>query len=246
LYSITSPKSAQRNVEAYALENDQQILFYSVTKPVTIHPMQVMGAEFRVPEEFNSNELYALWVTPSADSIVAMIPEIAAKLPNGSLQVYQQYEEDATVEESVQRVVQAVYEVLQSRKIAYVENTSAGSLGQRINYPVETLRKKQGICIETVVLFASVLESLGFDVILLTLPTHIIVGWYTDEERGKYSFLETTLLASNEEVPYEDAVATGVSEYIELVEAGLFETGEASFVKIRDARENNIMPNNIP
>jgi hypothetical protein len=162
------------------------------------------------------------------------------------LQVYQQYAEDASVKESVERVVKAVYEVLQSRKIAYVENTSAGSLGQRINYPVETLRKKQGICIETVTLFASVLESLGFDVILLTLPGHIIVGWYTDEERSDANFLETTLLTSNEEVPYEDAVSTGLFALSEAYENGLFETGDALAVKIRDVREKNIMPNNIP
>ncbi len=80
LLSLKSPKKAKRQIEFYALDGDRQILFHSESKPITINPMQVFGAESIMEEKGRINSWYSVWVTPMADSITAMIDEIAAKL----------------------------------------------------------------------------------------------------------------------------------------------------------------------
>ena len=80
LLSLKSPKKAKRQIEVYALDGDRQILFHSESKPITINPMQVFGAESIMEEKSRINSWYSVWETPMADSITAMIDEIAAKL----------------------------------------------------------------------------------------------------------------------------------------------------------------------
>lgn len=252
LYALKSPKKTQRHIEAYALENDNKILFYSATKSITIHPMQNFGA---LEEAFDSRyslypEIlipywYSVFVTPTADSISAMVGEIAKKLPNGKLLVYQQYPEDASVELSLKRVVKAVFEVLQSRGIKYIQSSGSASIGQRINYPVETLRKKEGICIETAVLFASILENLGFDVRIVITANHAFTGWATEKDGNIIDFVETTWIG-DKNVSFADANNFGIDEFVEQKELGNFESGESYIVKVDLAREYGIIPNNVP
>lgn len=252
LFALTSPKKTQRHIEAYALENDNKILFYSATKSITIHPMQNFGA---LEEAFDSRyslypEIlipywYSVFVTPTADSISAMVGEVAKKLPNGELLVYQKYSDDASVELSLKRVVKAVFEVLQSRGIKYIQSSGSASIGQRINYPVETLRKKEGICIETAVLFASILENLGFDVRIVITANHAFTGWATEKDGNIIDFVETTWIG-DKNVSFADANNFGIDEFVEQKELGNFESGESYIVKVDLAREYGIIPNNVP
>ena len=252
LFALKSPQKVQRHVEVYALENDRKILFYSTSKTITIHPPQVFGTleeaftfDIHQSQPILKNYWYSVFVTPNADSISAMVGEIAQKLPNGELLVYQQYSADASVAQSLERVAKAVFEVLQSRNIKYVEETNAASIGQRINYPVETLRKKQGICIETTVLFASILERLGFDVRLILIPGHAFVGWAIEQEGNVLDFVETTMIGDKNST-FAQANESGTEKFSEQKNLGNFESGKASIVMINYARLVGIMPNNIP
>ena len=253
LLALTSPKKVQRQTEVFTLENGQKNLFYTNSTSVTIHPMQVFGQKEEAfyysvdylskPEKINY--WYSVFVTPEADSIAAMVGEVAKKLPNGKLLVYQQYPEDGSVQESLLRVVKAVFEVLQSRGIKYIEETGSSSFGQRINYPVETLRKKQGICIETAVLFASILERLHFDVRIIAVPGHAFVGWMIEEGGNVIDLMETTMI-TDMNADFRDAYSLGIDEYNEQIRLGNFVTNQSSIVKIDSARAEGIIPNNIP
>ena len=142
-------------------------------------------------------------------------------------------------------VVNAVFNVLQSRNIKYVQNTGGASLGQRVNYPVETLRKKQGICIETATLFASVLERLGFRTRLIFIPEHVFVGWMTDREGNVIDLVETTMIGDPNST-FVDANNAGIEKWQKQKDLGNFDTGEAVMVRMEDVRQFGIMPNNIP
>lgn len=252
LFALTSPKKATRHIEAYALKNGKMDLFYTNTPSITMHPMQIFGDKeeiFYSDDYLDNPQLrnywYSVFVTPSADSISAMVSEIAKKLPSGQLLVYQKYPEDASIQESLLRVVEAVFEVLQSRGIKYIEETGSASIGQRINYPVETLRKKQGICIETAVLFASVLEKLGFDTRIILIPGHAFIGWMIEDGGNVIDLVETTMI-SNKNATFWDAYEEGIDEYNEQIRLGNFVTGVSSVVYINLARLAGIIPNNIP
>ena len=255
LYVQTSPKQAIRQVQVYALENDDAILFYSESKPVTIHPMQVFGAErimgdsaFPNSEFPNAQKIWiGVWVTPMADSITNIINDVAKKLPNGELLVYQKYAQDESIEMSTYRVVKAVFEVLQSRNIKYVENNGAASLGQRVNYPVETLRKRQGLCIETAVLFASVLERLGYLTSVFFIPGHAFVGWVENIHSDvlDLDYVETTMIG-NSSWTFYDANLAGINNYYDPLGDGSYQVDLAVEIPIYALRYEGIMPNNIP
>ncbi len=241
LYALSTPKQTIRQIEAYALENNQKILFYSESKPVTIHPMQILS-EKAIPDQ---RLWIGVWVTPMADSITKIVDEVAKELPAERLLVYQYYFPEYSMATNSKLVVDAVFGVLQSRNIKYVQNTGAASVGQLVNYPVETLRKKQGICIETAVLFASVLERLGFQTYVIFIPGHAFVGWFTDLNSNVIDAIETTMIG-DENATFIDANNEGIRKYTEQVELGNFETGAAISVPIYRLRELGLMPNNIP
>lgn len=250
LYALSSPKKTQRHIEVYALENDQNFLFYSATKPVTIHPMQNFGS---MEEAFTiglypdilKDYWYSVFVTPTADSITTIVSEIAKKLPNEKLLVYQKYSEDSSIEQSLKRVAKAVFEVLQSRGIKYIQNAGSATIGQRINYPVETLRKKEGICIETAVLFASILERLGFDTRIIITENHAFTGWATEDGGNIIDLVETTFIA-DKSTTFADANEKSIDEFNQEKSQGNFESGKSTIVLINLARAYGINPNNIP
>jgi hypothetical protein len=251
LYALSSPKQTIRQVQVYALENDDAILFYSESKPVTIHPMQVFGNELisENPAFPDIRPWIGAWVTPMSDSITKIINEVAQKLPDGQLMVYQKYDADATVFESSERVVQAVFEVLQTRNIKYVQNTGAASLGQKVNYPVETLRKKQGICLETAVLFASVLERLGYKTSVMLIPGHAFVGWLPEQLAtptfDDFNVIETTMIG-DKNATFLDARLAGINRYYDPLGDESYDTEEVTNIPVWLVREIGIMPNNIP
>ena len=239
---LTAPEKVNIQIQAYALENDHEILFYSASEPTTLHPVQVNGSELVGVKE--RNNWFAVWVTPNMDSIPNILNDLKKKLPNGTVKVYQKYEDDATVAESSKRVVQAVYEVLQARKINYVQNDRAGSIGQKINYPIETLRLKQGVCIETATLFASILEALGMQVFIVNIPDHAFVGWRIDKDSNTLDFVETTLIGGTSTFAY--ANNSGIEKFNEQVDAGNFDSGDAELIDIEAIRKYGIIPNDIP
>jgi hypothetical protein len=67
-------------------------------------------------------------------------------------------------------------------------------------YPLETLVEQKGDCEDTSILLASVLEAMGFDVVLIAPPEHMAVGVsgknlsgiYYKYSGRKYYYLETT------------------------------------------------------
>ena len=180
-----------------------------------------------------------------ADSISRIINEVAQKMPNGQIKVYQKYDMDETIEQSSARIVAAVFEVLQSRNIKYVENDGAGSYGQRINYPIETLRKKQGLCIETAVLFASVLERIGLETFLIIIPNHAFVGWIADQDNSTIDYIETTMIG-DKNASALSAILKGIEEHNEQVKLGNIDSRKTLIVPISITRAVNITPNNIP
>ena len=240
--TLPAPQQANIQIQAYALENDHEILFYSASEPTTLHPVQINGWELKGVQ--NKNWWYGVWVTPNMDSIPNILNDLKKKLPEGSVKIYQKYSDDENIAESSKRVVKAVYEVLQARKITYLQNNGAGSTGQKINYPIEVLRSRDGLCIETAALFASVLEALGMQVFIVNIPEHAFVGWRTDKNSNTLDFVETTLIGGESTFSY--ANKSGIDKFNAQKEAGNFESGEAELIDIEAVRKYGIMPNDIP
>lgn len=242
LNSLENPKQEQIQVRAYANENDREILFFSKSEPTTIHPKQINGAEYEGVK--NRDWWNGVWVTPNMDSIATILTEVAKKLPGGTLKVYQLYDGDEDLVESSERVVKAVFEVLQSRNIKYIENDNAGSHGQKVNYPIEVLRTKQGVCNELSFLFASILEAAGFNVLLIKIPSHMFIGWESEKD-GPIDLVETTMITDKNST-FKSANSIAIETYKEQVTTEALASGDAEVTELSKVREYGILPNDIP
>ena len=243
LLAVTSPIATQFQVRVYALENDREILFYSASQPTTVHPMQVNGGEL---VGLKNRELWkTVWVTPAMDSIGNILNDLKQKLPGGTVKVYQQYSADTSIAQSSRRVGKAVFEILQARGIAYVQNNGVGSPSQKVNYPIEVLRSRDGLCIETTHLFASIFEALGMQPIIIEIPGHAFVGWRQNLNSNIIDFLETTMIA-NKNATFSEALNKGNQTFDAEKAAGNFDTGVSSFVDVEQTRIYGVRPNNIP
>jgi archaellum component FlaF (FlaF/FlaG flagellin family) len=88
-------------------------------------------------------------------------------------------------------------------------------------YPLETLRDRRGDCEDKAILTAALIVSLGYNVSLIRLPTHMAVGVHLNETLPLYSyyidryyFLETTtLFMPLGKIPSEYLGLTNVTVY---------------------------------
>lgn len=99
----------------------------------------------------------------------------------------------------VEKQVYALWNVLQKRKFRYssVANTSLSSnvvFSQRVRTFNDALNSSQINCVDGSVLFASLLRAINIEPILVRIPGHMFVGYYSDSQRQHKSFLETTMI----------------------------------------------------
>lgn len=243
LLALTAPQSVQFQIRVYALENDQEILFYSSSKATKIYPMQINGGE--LVDIANPHFWEAVWVTPGMDSISTILNELKGELPDSTVKIYQKYADDESVPYSSRRVAKAIFNVLHKRGIHYVQNNGAGTTAQKINYPVEVLRSRDGLCIETTMLFASILEALGMQALIIEIPGHAFVGWRVEKDSKILDFMETTMLG-NPDATADQANLSAQLKYADEVEDGHFDSGESRVIDISKAREFGVLPNDIP
>ena len=100
---------------------------------------------------------------------------------------------------AVDKQVYALWNVLQKRNFRYssVSNTSLSSnvvISQRVRTFEDALNSSQINCVDGSVLFASLLRAINIEPILVRIPGHMFVGYYTDLNRKNVNFLETTMI----------------------------------------------------
>lgn len=101
--------------------------------------------------------------------------------------------------QDVVREVFAVWNVLQREGVKYSNITTPSGesqtvLSQHVRFLDEAIQNTQANCVDGSVLFASVLYKLGIYPVLVLVPGHMYLGFYTDGQRQHISFLETTLV----------------------------------------------------
>jgi hypothetical protein len=115
----------------------------------------------------------------------------------------------------VRPMVQSIYQALVNRKITYSNPPASWDLpaGQRIRNAQTVLEEKVGTCLDTAVLFASLLEASGLHAVIALIPGHAFVGYWTAEYYAEQG--DPPLWT---ELPISDVINLVDSGYIELIE----------------------------
>ena len=87
------------------------------------------------------------------------------------------------------------------QNLEYTNDSVTSAYDEYPRYPIETLYNKGGDCEDTSILLASILRSMGYNVVLIELSDHCAVGvlggdtlhgTYWEYDGGKYFYIETT------------------------------------------------------
>lgn len=147
----------------------------------------------RRKEWMNTRQLFAAYVNEDSPLIDEVLREaLNLRLVNR----FMGYQGDSA---HVVAQVYAMWNVLQRRRFRYssISNSSLSSnivFAQRVRTVADALRSGQVNCVDGSVLFASLMRAVNIDPILVKLPGHMFVGFYTDRRHTHAHYVETTMI----------------------------------------------------
>jgi hypothetical protein len=145
------------------------------------------------------------WVTPNHPEITRVLRIARDFHPEKRLNGYQDGDAIEETAASVREQVRAIFMALKYRTgLAYASTTlrweiQPNWITQKVHLPSECLG--QGAlanCLDGVVLFASLLERISIEPLLVIVPGHAFVGWRVDRGVDRYEFLDTTMIGTDD------------------------------------------------
>ena len=120
-------------------------------------------------------ELLASFVTPNLEIIAQLQSQVASELEKSTGDPgIQGYQADRT---RVYQICKAIYHVIRQLGIRYANPPSSfGVPGQKIRLPDTVCQQRMGTCLETALLFASLMELCGLHPVILLQTGHAYVG----------------------------------------------------------------------
>lgn len=152
-------------------------------------------------------ELIAAFVTPNHPEIAKVISEASVYLKKWAdttaFSAYQRQNPNF-----VKQQMAALYAALCARKIAYnMPPASFEYIGQKVRLANTVLEQKQGTCLDLAVLYASCLEAVGLNPIIIFIEGHAFCGCHLEEE----TFADC---ATDDVSAIEKRIVTGAEEIL--------------------------------
>jgi hypothetical protein len=214
---------------------------YEKSYAITVLPRDTLPLSQRIDADLSSPTpgFIAAWVTPNAKAVDAFLNQ-AKKRIDGTFAG----EQTATFPQ-----VKAIWDELSAQGVSYVMDPAVLSdfgFAQRTRLPAEVLQSKNAQCLEGTILFATLLEAIGLQPIIVRVPGHAFVGWrpnaYDGAKPGDLAFVETTMVHN---AKFEDATKVALSRVFEEKKAGHFNKGiygPAFMLELADLRKQGFRP----
>jgi hypothetical protein len=170
----------------------------------------------------------AAWVTYRNGEVETWARKAANRHPQGMLAGYLEIGAAPDGISPARQQVRAIYETLKlDLGLTFISSPFSlgaenGQIAQRVRLPQQSLAAKSANCIDGTVLFASLIAAASMRPLLVILPEHAIVGWYTGNNTGECEFLETTLVG---QAGFEEAWSQGQEQFRQACADGSFERG---------------------
>lgn len=194
-----------------------------------------------------SQEILAAYVQPNHPVLRQVLDDAVAILASrGQRVMLSGYQ----VPQHVRPIVEGIYQALVNLEITYSNPPSSWDLlgGQRIRNAQVVLEEKVGTCLDTAILFASLLEASGLNPVVAVIPGHAFVGYWTAKfyseqpqipgwteitiaevmnfvDSGYIELIETTTVCKGESVPYEEAIKESLARISLTAGLGVNATG---------------------
>ena len=141
--------------------------------------------------------IFAAYADPNSPVIDRILDEVAERHPFVSLQP------GARSSAQTLAAAYAVWEVLQLHGVRYADEDPGLARGplvwsQHVRLHDDVWNERRANCIDGSLLLAAALERLGIRSVLLLVPRHALLAFYTDERKSTPTFVETTLLGARQ------------------------------------------------
>jgi hypothetical protein len=239
LDQLTSLRPAQLHLVVSYLDNGQPRLVLDQNSSVNVWARRDFPWYIKGMTQQEDFDLLAVMVMPLDPEVENLIAAARPYDPSGSMVSGYGSENDANG--TVANRLEALWKAETDLNIGYVSTTLSFAPGQpqRIRLPSEVLDQRSGNCIELTLLYASAIEALGMQPVLILIPGHAYLGVRTDDVNTWYYFVETTMIG---QATFNEALTAGGDEYDEArphIEGGETDYG---WVSVKAAREDNITP----
>lgn len=191
----------------------------------------------------DTGEFFAAYVNEDNPNISQVLREALDSRIVNRFWGYQS--KDTTV---VDKQVYALWYVLQKRGFKYssISNSSLSSnvvFTQRVRTFNDALQSAQINCVDGSVLFASLLKAININPILVRVPGHMFVGYYTDRLHRNIHFLETSMIGDvnlDDFFPEEKLDSTMMGKSQERVSKFMFEKSKEYATRIYNEHKDLI------
>lgn len=170
---------------------------FSQNRPVLLHS----ASDLFWGKKFANAQFVARWVTPHDPAVLKLVAEARGNVRNGRMPGYNAPRAGTspqTIAAQVRMQAQAVFEALRHSGISYVSSiyTFGDFAGeaQRIRLPRETLNVNTANCIDITVAFASAMENLGLNPVVVIVPGHAFAGVRLGPQSPDVLYLDLTVL----------------------------------------------------
>jgi hypothetical protein len=175
--------------------DDGGTTMFAQLRPVLIHS----GNDLYWGKQFANAQVVARWVTPHDPAVLNLVSRAHRFVPNGRMPGYNISERNqAQLPEQVKRQAAAVFEALKRSGFNYVSSIyTFGDFvrdSQRIRLPRETLQLDSANCMDISVAFASAIENLDMDPVLVIIPGHALTGIRLGPQSPDVLYLDLTVL----------------------------------------------------
>ncbi len=191
--AYSNPEIRHATLEVRA-SDPQGATMYSQTRQLLLH-----GAwDLYWGEKFSNAQYIARWVTPHDPAVLELVSQARRFMPLGRMAGYDGHETPALQVRHVRGEANAIFQALRRSGLSYVNSIfTFGDLkteAQRIRSPEETLTLHSANCIDVSVAFASAMENLGLDPLIVIVPGHAFTGVRLRPGSSEVLYLDLTVL----------------------------------------------------
>jgi hypothetical protein len=168
---------------------------FAESRPILIHG----GSDLLWGHKFKNAQVAARWVTPHDPAVLDLVASARRFVHRGRMAGYGSAGADPQVVEGhVREQAEAVFRAMKVSGISYVNSLFVmGEFleqAQRVRLPRETLALKTANCMDVSVAFASAMENLGLQPLLVIVPGHACVGVRLGRDSAQVLYLDLTVL----------------------------------------------------
>jgi hypothetical protein len=239
--SLTSQKPGQLEVLVTYLDNGQDRTVLDETDNIVVTGRSDFPWSIKGMTEAETFALLGVMVTPTDPAVKNDLIRAAADY-DPSRSIVSGYQSEGDADNSVYQRLNDIWQAeTNDFAMTYISTPVSFAPGdtQAIRLPSEALSSSSGNCIELALLYASAVEAMGMQPVIVVIPGHAYLGVRVDDTGNSFYFVETTMIGQS---TFDEAVTEGGNEWDKAMPHENNNDEGYGWVEISQSRSDGILP----